>query len=130
MSGFEATALYIGVNAVILAWLSVLVVRQRFANRVVHGDGGSKELQRVIRAHGNAAEYMAIALLVIAATEASGAPLWMTHALGIMFTLGRLAHAATFVFHAHYRFRQTGMALTFLVLVIGGGVSLVKYALF
>lgn len=122
------TALYIGLNALLLLALSINVVRQRVRHRVAHGDGGVTEVQRAIRGQGNAAEYMPVALLIIAATEALGAPGFVVHGLGVLFTLGRLAHAATYALGAHFRFRQAGTAMTFTTLGLGG-LGLVGWAL-
>ncbi len=107
-----ATALYAGLNALILAWLILLVVRRRGAARVSLGDGGDAELGRLIRGHANAAETMPMGLILLALAELLGAPGVAVHGAGAVFTLGRLLHALHFAGRGGMRFRAVGMALT------------------
>ena len=53
----HAAALWVGLHIFLLLTLSALVVRQRRRHHVELGDGGVPELERAIRAFGNAAEY-------------------------------------------------------------------------
>jgi uncharacterized membrane protein YecN with MAPEG domain len=50
------------------------------------------ELQSAIRAHGNAVEYIPIALLLLLFLEMDGAATWMVHLCGLIIILGRLMH--------------------------------------
>lgn len=114
------TALYIGLNALLLFFLTFYVIMRRRAIQQSLGDGGDKLLMRRIRAHGNAAETMPMALLVIAATEAMGGPAWVVHGLGLALTIGRISHAyALLQTGASFFWRQMGMILTFVVLGLG-----------
>jgi len=54
------------------------------------GTLGDTILVRAIRAHGNAAEYMPLALVILLLLDVSSA---LLHALGATFTIGRLAQA-------------------------------------
>lgn len=111
---------YIGANALILVVLSAAVVRLRIKHRVGTGDGEVTPLRRAVRAQGNAAEYMAMGLLVVAATELRGAPPFVVHALGAALTLGRLLHPIPYLLNGPFVFRQIGAALTLSVLALGG----------
>lgn len=117
-----AAALYAGLNALILIWLIVLVVRRRGAAKVALGDGGDAELIRLIRGHANAAETMPMGLILLALAELLGAPGLAAHLLGLVFTGGRLLHALHFAGIGPLLFRAAGMMATLgatLVLALG-----------
>ena len=63
------TPWYIAINGLLLLALSVNVVRFRVKHRVNLGDGGQPELRQAMRVQGNFAEYVPMALLMIAAFE-------------------------------------------------------------
>ena len=56
------SALYAVLSALLLMKFSFDVVRLRMQYRVAYGDGGFSELQSAIRIHGNAVEYIPIAI--------------------------------------------------------------------
>lgn len=60
--------------------------------RVAYGDGGFSELQSAIRIHGNAVEYIPVALVLLLFMEMNGAETWMVHICGIILIAGRLMH--------------------------------------
>lgn len=113
--------LYVGLCALIFVVLSARVIRGRTRRQVKFGHGGHADLETAIRVHGNFAEYVPLALLVIVLVEAAGFSRYWVHALGIALVVGRLAHA-----HGLSAAKQqsrsciVGMTLTFTVLVIGG----------
>jgi uncharacterized membrane protein YecN with MAPEG domain len=87
------TAVYLGINALILLYLAYRVTRERWRVGIGLGDGGDTGLARTIRVHANNAEHVPLALLMIGALELMAAPLWLLHGLGVALTLGRVAHA-------------------------------------
>lgn len=92
MTPVSASAVYIGVNILILFYLSLRVVGRRRAVEVSLGAGGDAKLEARIRAHGNAVEYIPATMLGLFVLAGMGAPLWLIHAIGAGFTLGRLLH--------------------------------------
>lgn len=112
-------SIYIGLLALLGLGLSVAVVRLRIEHRVSLGDGGLKPLRAAMRAHGNFAETAPIGLLIVAASELTGAPGWVVHALGATLLGGRAAHAAALL-GGPARLRQVGMAMTYLMFLLGG----------
>lgn len=92
MPPIATAAIYVGVNLLILFWLSLRVVGRRRAAQVSLGTGGDAELEQRVRAHGNAAEYIPATMLGLYIVASLGAPLWAVHAIGIAFTLGRVLH--------------------------------------
>jgi hypothetical protein len=121
MPTFVVTSIYAGLLAILLLVLGGLVIRWRVVYKVDLGDGGKPELLRAIRALGNFAEYVPLALIVIALVEAGGHRSWTVHALGGGLLVGRLLHAwglSTKSGESAGRF--LGTILTFLVLLLGG----------
>ena len=125
---FQVTAFYLGLNALILLWLGVRVIRRRHRLQAGYGDAGDPDLMRAMRGHGNAAEYMPLAILLMAAVESMGGPLWLVHALGATFTAGRLIHGYAFCGARRLGFRVAGMAATLTVYGVGA-ISVIALAL-
>ena len=88
------TPLYAAVLALLFVALTIRVVRMRGTARVALGDGGNQRLQRCQRAHGNFAEYVPLALVLMTLAELQGTGTWLLHLIGAMLTAGRLIHAA------------------------------------
>lgn len=88
-----ALALYGGINAIINIILAANVSRNRGKANVFLGTGESEPLLRASRAHANNAEYVPLALVLLAAAELSGGGSAVLHAFGGTLTVARLAHA-------------------------------------
>jgi len=88
----KITALYAGLNAVVMFALALHVVRQRWRAKVGIGDGGDADLARAVRAHGNNIEYVPYVLVLLLCLEFGQWPAWLVHALGLALTIGRVAH--------------------------------------
>ena len=84
------TALYAGILGLIYVALGVNVTVHRVRNRVSLGDGGKAEMLRMVRIHGNAAEYIPIALVLMLAYEINGGALIALHLAGLAMVAGRL----------------------------------------
>ena len=63
------TALYAGLNAILNVVLAYQVTRLRHAHKTSIGHGEATPLQIGIRAHGNNAEYVPLALVLMLVTE-------------------------------------------------------------
>lgn len=87
------TILYAAVLAIIYLFLTARVIFARNALRIGIGDGGDTSLSRLIRVHGDFAEFVPFALLLIFLTDYAGYPPIIIHALGIMLVMGRILHA-------------------------------------
>jgi uncharacterized protein len=119
MTALSAAALYIGINILILFFLSFRVVGRRRSAKVSLGTGGDSDLEIRTRAHGNAAEYIPVTMLGLFVMTQLAAPLWAIHAVGAGFTAGRLLHAyglSATVLPA----RALGMVLTWLGMLAAG----------
>lgn len=92
MTPITAAAIYIGLNILILFFLACRVVGRRRSARVSLGTGGDGELEQRVRAHGNAAEYIPAVMLGLFVLASIGVQVWLIHAIGAAFTLGRVLH--------------------------------------
>jgi len=112
------TPLYAGLLTLWFLVLSFAVVRRR-QHGIPLGDGGDPKMMRVIRGLANFAEYVPLALLLMAILELSRFSIYVLHALGLALLVARLLHGYALSFTQQFRFgRWWGAALTFLVLVI------------
>jgi uncharacterized protein len=112
------TPLYGGILALWFVVLSarVLNIRRR---GISFGDNGDPAITRLVRAQGNFAEYVPIALLMMGFLEVDRYSIYWLHALGIALVIARLLHGSALSFGWPKRFgRMAGAGLTFIVLII------------
>lgn len=87
------TAVYASLLAILYIILSYRVAQRRMRFQVGLGTGQNTELERAIRIHGNFAEYVPFALLLLALFEAGGGPAWAVHVAGAGLLIARGLHA-------------------------------------
>jgi len=87
------TAFYASLLTLLFLVLSFNVIRLRRKLKVGVGDGGEKSLIKAIRIHANFAEYMPLALILLAGFELSGADSLWLHIFGSVLFIGRVLHA-------------------------------------
>lgn len=109
------SALYAVFGALFIIKFSLDVVRLRRQYRISVGDGGVSDLQLAIRVHGNAVEYIPLAVLLLIVMEMNGADIWMIHLAGLFFFFGRTLHALGLRSRT-LLWRRNGMILTLLSL--------------
>lgn len=104
---------YAALLAGLYIFLSLRVIGMRVKGQVGLGDAGNPKLQRAIRVHANFAEYVPLALILLAFLEMQkGWPL-LLHALSLSLLIGRALHAyGVSQENEDYRLRVTGMILT------------------
>jgi uncharacterized protein len=86
------TALYAGILGLLLTALAINVTVHRAKLKVTIGDGGNPQMQRMIRLHGNAAEYVPLGLVLMGLYELDGGLHPALHAAGIALIVGRVLH--------------------------------------
>lgn len=126
------TAFYASLLAFLFLLLTARVISQRREARVEIGHGESKELLRRARVHANFAEYVPIALLLLALAESLKAPNAALHILGALLVIGRYVHAYALSQTPHIlKLRVAGMWMTLIVIgaaallcFVFGGVNL------
>jgi uncharacterized membrane protein YecN with MAPEG domain len=113
------TPLYAGLLTLFFVLLSVRVVNLRRRGIIFGDNNGEIGVTRIVRAQGNFAEYVPLALLMMAVLEASRHSIYVLHALGIALVVARLLHGFALSFGWQPRNgRIAGAALTFAVLLI------------
>jgi uncharacterized membrane protein YecN with MAPEG domain len=114
-----AAPLYAGLLALGYLALSVRVMRARGRAGVPLGTGGDAGLERAIRVHGNFAEYVPMALLLLLIVELLGTASWLLHACGLLLLAGRVLHALGIGRETgDFRLRAAGVGLTFTPIAI------------
>jgi uncharacterized protein len=124
------TALFAGLNGLLAIMLAVNVSLNRRKHRIGVGDGGNPEMLRAIRLHANNAEYLALALVLLAVDEILGASEIILYVLGAALLLGRILHAVGLGRSAGTtRGRALGVTLTWLVIIAACVIALYLYAI-
>ena len=121
MTPIEAAAFWVGLNALLLIFLSIRVGAARIRNKVNLGDGGNDQVMRAIRTQGNYIEYAPAALLGLVLLALLDAPLTGVHILGGMFLFARIAHLLGLGLGVWPIGRTIGTGLTMLTLLVTGG---------
>jgi uncharacterized membrane protein YecN with MAPEG domain len=118
------TALYSGLLGLYFIWLATRVIKARRVHRV--GLGITHRLvERPARAHGNFAEYVPFALLLLALNEINGLPDWALHVLGVTLLAGRVLHATGIAKEPEdFKWRVLGMSLTFTMMGVAAAALL------
>jgi hypothetical protein len=112
------TALYAGLLTLIVVALAINVTVHRVKLRVPLGDGGNAQMLRMIRLHGNAAEYIPLAIVLMAVYEINGG--WHTalHVVGIALVAGRALQTWGMWGTLNTNLgRQSGQSLTWLSII-------------
>ena len=84
------TAVYAAILALIVIALGINVTVHRVKLQVSLGDGGNAQMLRMIRLHGNAAEYVPLGLVLMLAYEINGGWHWALHVAGIALVVARV----------------------------------------
>lgn len=87
------TAFYAAILALIFLALSIYVIQGRFTKRIAFGAGGDDNMAKRVRAHGNFAEYVPFALILLMFAEMQNAPIWSVHVVGVLLVIARVLHA-------------------------------------
>lgn len=122
MSAIHApvVGLYAGLLGLVFLYLSVRVIGNRRRARIALGVAGDAGLERAARVQANFAEYTPLILLLVWLVEVSLYPAWVVHGLGGALLAGRVVHAyGVSQVREDFRFRVTGMVLTFGALAAG-----------
>jgi uncharacterized membrane protein YecN with MAPEG domain len=112
------TLLVASLHVLLYVVLALRVVLHRRASRIGVGTGGDSAMALRVRVHGNFAEYVPLALLMLAVLELSAMPAALLWTCGVALLLARVLHAVGLGRSPGYSFgRFAGTLLTFLVLL-------------
>ncbi len=124
------TAFYGALLALLYVALSAWVVAGRLTTDVLHGDGGDRRLLKRIRIHGNFAEYVPFALLLVGLYEAGGGGPAVVRSLLIVLLVARLLHPVGMLAPKdspqQFACRGGGVIATFLVLGLAAILLLLR----
>ena len=121
----QVTGFYAALLAIFYVVLAFAVVRQRMKLRVGLGDGQQPSLIKAIRIHGNFAEYVPFALLLLLLLEQKAGLSWQLHLIGGLILGGRILHALGLMKSAGTSpWRFLGMVSTFTALLLSAGLLL------
>lgn len=87
------TSVFSSLLSAIYIKLAFNVISLRHENKVSLGSGGSSDLEKAIRAHGNFSEYVPMSLILMGSLEINGAPWWLVTLWGSTLITGRIFHA-------------------------------------
>jgi len=113
-----ASPIFVVICAAMFVAMGFHIAQYRRKNKFDLGDCGDAHLLQMIRAHGNAAEYMPMGLLLLVVLDLMDAPTNTVAMFGVVFVLGRAIHAAALLpQRQNYRRRFMGMILTFFSMI-------------
>ena len=113
------TGLYSSLLVIVYMLLSFNVIRLRLTRKVGIGSNGIKSIDQAIRAHGNFAEYVPLALIMLAALELSHFDQTWLHVFGASLLVSRVLHAIGLIKSAGATLpRQIGALITFAVMLV------------
>ncbi len=115
------TAITASILALMFVALTFNVIRNRLKYQVALGDKSEPAMMRAIRVHGNFAEYVPIALILMGLAEGAGAHTYLTCGAATLLILGRMAHAGGVLNESKekpvHRGRQIGMFMTLTAII-------------
>jgi uncharacterized membrane protein YecN with MAPEG domain len=122
------TGLYAALCALLVLALALAVIRSRWRTKAGLGDGGDRRLARAIRIHGNAVEYVPLALVLLLVAELNHAGPALLHGCGATLVAARVAHAIGLSRTAGVSFgRMLGTVGTFGVVIVLAAVDLAAF---
>jgi|SRR5665647_296759 len=105
--------IYAAILGLLFIFLSIRVIKTRRKERVAIGDGGNPRMQRAIAVHSNFAQYVPLALLLLAFLEMQQGPTMLIQILCVALLISRLLHAyGVSQMQENFRFRVVGMLMT------------------
>jgi hypothetical protein len=120
MTSLEAAALWVGLNALLLIYLSARVGMIRTKQKINLGDGGNPDMVKAIRTQGNYIEYAPAAIGGLVLLALLNTSVLVIHILGGVFFFGRVAHLLGLGMGVWPQGRMVGTVLTMLTLLVTG----------
>jgi uncharacterized protein len=122
-----ALAPYAALLGLVYVYLALRVIKARYRVKAALGTAGDAGLERAVRVHGNFAEYVPFALLLILLVGLTGWGVWAVRGLGALLLAARLLHAYGVSQEAeNYAYRKFGMIATFTVFGVCAVLLLIK----
>jgi uncharacterized membrane protein YecN with MAPEG domain len=110
---------YAAILVLIFVFLSIRVIQMRASAKIGMGTGNDAAMERRIRVHANFAEYVPLALLLLAFMEMQQQSRIIVHILCIVLIIARIVHAVGVTpVNESFPMRVSSVLLTFAVLII------------
>lgn len=117
------TVLYAGFLGLLFVGLTFYVVGGRYKHRIGLGDGGNSDMIKRIRIHGNFAEYVPFALLLLFMADLVRFNPSVIHTLGIALVAGRILHVLGIMTSEGATWmRASGVILTLTVILVSSAL--------
>lgn len=127
MTQLQALAVWMSVIAAGHVALQVNVIINRRREKVGLGDGGNSRVLRAMRIHGNYLEQIPFTFAAFGLMSFAATPVWIVHAIGVMFVAARIAHAVGLSGSSGIsRGRLFGVIGTWVVLALAYSTALVR----
>lgn len=110
------TIIYAGLLGLLYVGLSLYVVMGRMKHRISLGSGDNTDMARRVRVHGNFAEYVPFALLLLLLVDYCEYGPLTIHLLGAALVIGRVLHALALT-NENFALRKISMLLTFAMII-------------
>jgi uncharacterized membrane protein YecN with MAPEG domain len=118
---------YAAILVLIFVFLSVRVIQMRASAKIGIGTGNNPEMERRIRVHGNFAEYVPLALLLLVFMEMQQHSRYLIHILCIALIVARVVHAIGVTpVNENFPMRVASALTTFAVLAIAAIALLIN----
>lgn len=114
---FSVTLTFAAALALFNIWLGIRCSRVRITDKVLVGDGGNPLLETRMRAHANFVEYTPFVLILMGLLEYGAVSRTGLFAAGVVYVLGRIAHAFGMDRREKSALRAGGALATWVVLV-------------
>jgi uncharacterized membrane protein YecN with MAPEG domain len=122
------TIIYAALLGLLYVGLTLFVVHGRWTYKIGLGDGNNSAMQRRIRMHGNFAEYVPLALILLLLIDYAEYPGIIVHGLGIALVVGRIAHAVGIHESPNFTIQRfIGMVLTLGMILVSSILLLWKF---
>lgn len=108
----QVTMIAAGVLGLLLLVLGVRIVMLRIRTRISLGDGDDPEMLTRMRAHGNAAEWIPIGLILLFLAEQAQGAHWLVVGGAALLVAGRLVHPFGLANRSPNAARSLGMVCT------------------
>jgi uncharacterized membrane protein YecN with MAPEG domain len=120
----QVTMVAAGLLGFLMLVLGVRIVQFRMKARISLGIGDSDDLETLVRAHGNAAEWIPIGLILLFLAEQAQGSHWLVIGGAALLVAGRLLHPFGLANRSPNPFRTLGMVFTWTAV---GGLAILVF---
>ncbi len=120
----QITMIAAGVLGLLLLALGIRIVPLRMRTRISLGTGDNPDMETLVRAHGNAAEWIPIGLILLFLAEQAQGQHWLVAGGAALLVVGRILHPFGLANRSPNVARTLGMVLTWAAV---GGLAILVF---